>query len=139
VHTGHFSRSTLRDGVLEFASNVGEVFGVESTLRAVTMVSFGADGSSAGSLVLVVVTADVLVCAASFILALDLVGGMYLVTFGVQGSGRLNNGGSVLLPSLRERRRKLADSCGGATAVAPTATRSDRIRRYQVNRQGAKA
>jgi hypothetical protein len=87
---------------LEFASKVGEVFGVESTLGAVTMVSFGADGSSTGSLVLVVVTAEVLVGAASFILALDLVGGIYLVAFGIKGSERLSDGGSVLLPSLRE-------------------------------------
>jgi hypothetical protein len=83
VHDGHFSRNTLRDGVLEFASNVGEVFGVESMLGAVTIVSFGAEGSSTGSLALVVVTAEVLVCGASFILALDLVGGMYLSVLGI--------------------------------------------------------
>ena len=83
MQAGHFSRSTLRDGVLELASNVGEVFGVESTLGAVTMVSFGADGCSTGSLALVVVAIGILVGAASFILALDLVGGMYLVVFGI--------------------------------------------------------
>jgi hypothetical protein len=84
---------------LEFASNVGEVLGVDSTLGVVTIVSLGAEGGSMGSLALVVVTAEILVGAASFILALDLVGGIYLMAFGIQGPERLNDRGSVLFRS----------------------------------------
>jgi hypothetical protein len=137
VHPGHFSRNTLRDGVLEFASNVGEVFGVESMLGAVTIVSFGAEGGSTGSLALVVVTAEVLVDATSFILALDLVGGMYLEVWYL-GFRKAEWSRVCPVPSQREWTRNLAGSCSGATAVALTATKSDGFRRHRVNGQGAR-
>jgi hypothetical protein len=62
---------------LEFASNVGDVLGVISTLGAVMMVSFVAEGGSAGPLTLIIVVAERMAGASSFILALVLVGGMY--------------------------------------------------------------
>lgn len=54
-------------------------------LGAVTTVSFGAEGGSIGSLALIVVVVGVLVGAPSFILALDLVGGIYLVVIDMPG------------------------------------------------------
>jgi hypothetical protein len=42
------------------------------------------------------------------------------------------------VPSQREWTRNLAGSCGGATAVVLTPTKSDGIRRHQVNGQGAR-
>lgn len=76
MQDGHFSRNTLRDGVLELARKVGDVFGVVSGAGAVTMVSLGAgDGGSTGSLAWVV--AETLAGASCFILARDLVGGIY--------------------------------------------------------------
>jgi hypothetical protein len=62
---------------LEFASNVGEVLGVVSTLGAVMMVSLDTEGGSAGSLTLIIVAAERPAGVSSFILALVLVGGMY--------------------------------------------------------------
>jgi hypothetical protein len=73
------SRRILRDGVFELGANDGEVLGVVSTLGAVTTVSLGAEDSSSASLALVVVVVGDFAGAPAFILALDLVGGMYFV------------------------------------------------------------
>lgn len=58
---------------------------VVSTLGAVTTVSLGAEDSSPASLALVVVVVGDSAGAAAFILALDLVGGMYFVVFDMLG------------------------------------------------------
>ena len=106
---------------------MGEDLDVVSTLGAVTTVGLGAGGGSNGSLAWVVITVGVL-AAASFILALDLVGGMYLM---VCDSPRVREGwdttglsGSVP----RELSRHLARCTGGACSVAPAAARCDGLR-----------
>lgn len=76
MQTGHFNRNTLREGVLDVGWNVGDVLGVESTMGAGTMVSLGADGGGSTASV-TLVAGEVMTGASSFILALDLVGGMY--------------------------------------------------------------
>ena len=120
---------------MEPASNVGEVVGVVSTLGAVTMVSLGAGAGSIGSLALVSVTVKVVVGAASFILALVLVGGINLKVLNcVQiGSGQAE----ILLfcailacgPIQLNVR---GGSLGGASIIALTAAKSDRFREWQV-------
>lgn len=95
MQTGHFSRSILRDGVLEVDWNVGDVFGVVSMVGAVTTVSLGTGGGWVDSAAWfeAEVVAEVVAGASSFILALDLVGGMYTGRSG-QDPGRLNGRGS---------------------------------------------
>ena len=80
------SLRTLRDGVFELGANDGEVLGVVSTLGAVTTVSLGAEDSSSVSLTLVVVVVGDVAGAPAFILALDLVGGMYVVVVDMLGN-----------------------------------------------------
>lgn len=110
MQAGHLSRNTLRVGVFEFAAEkVGDVFGVVTTGGAVTMVSLGAAGGSAASLALVV--ARMLAGAASFILALDLVGGMYNQRR-LPSRRRLDKRGCAL--SQRKRTRVFVCACGGA-------------------------
>lgn len=123
------SRSTLRDGVFELGANTGEVLGVVSTLGAVTTVSFGAEDGSSASLALVVIVVGDFAGAPAFILALDLVGGMYFVAVDMLGDleGRSTAKPFCSVSECEGRSQSWAAMFGGASAVTLTAAKSGGI------------